>query len=276
MNTAQTTRAELQAGLFRNSLPMRMTLQEIVRGLNVRRTDRCMAIGRHAAMFAYHLRKLGGNWATVVASEEEAVLARELVGDDVHILAEEVSLPFKDKTFDAVVVVDCLEKADRDEAFVEDCHRVLKNDGRLVVNVAHRKSMTLVNPLRRLLGGLRANGGTAGIGYSEPEMFGILKHGFDVSNMRTYMRFFVVLVDTFVQAAVGHATSEEGLKRAARRYSIAAPFYWLGYQMDLFLFMTRGFSMICAAKRRAWLPRKTPVLSDGRSISEAVLSRAVD
>jgi hypothetical protein len=34
--------------------------------------------------------------------------------------------------------------------------------------------------------------------------------------------------------------------------------------------------MIAMAKRRAWHPRKTPVLVDGRSISEAVLSKAAD
>jgi hypothetical protein len=54
------------------------------------------------------------------------------------------------------------------------------------------------------------------------------------------------------------------------------PLFGLAYQLDFLLFFSRGNYLIANAKRRAWLPRKTPVLSDGRSITEAVLSKIKD
>ena len=59
-----------------------------------------------------------------------------------------------------------------------------------------------------------------------------------------------------------------------RMYSVAGIFYVLAAQLDMLLFFTRGHYLIAHAKRRAWRPRKTPVQSDGRTITEAVLSRA--
>lgn len=276
MNKTQDARADLQARIFRNSLPFRMTVKEVIRALKLKPGERCLNIGDEGGLFGYHLRKLGGTWATVVSGDEQLDLAGELIESDLHALDNTGRLPFADKTFDAVVIINSLETIRNDEDFIEECHRVIKNEGRLIVNVANRKAATLINGLRHLVGLSPEKGGMARAGYTEPEMFRILKNGFDVSNMRTYMRFFVVLVDTFVRAATRNQPTAEGLGRTARCYSLAAPVYWLAFQLDLFLCMTRGFSLVCWAKRRAWLPRKTPVLSDGRRISEAVLSRAVD
>jgi len=276
MNKVQVTRTDLQVRLFRKSLPFRMAFQEIIRALNLNQEEQCLNIGDEGGIFGYRLRKLGGTWDTVVSNEAQAGLARELMEDGVHVIGNDGRLPFGDKSFDVVVIVNFLETIREDVDFIEECHRVLKNDGRLVVNVANKKSATMITPLSRIVGLSPEKRGLAKSGYSESEMFRILKNGFDVSNVRTYMRFFVVLVDTFVKAIAGNQTTIEGLERGARCYSIAAPFYWIAFQLDLFFFMTRGFALICSAKRRAWLPRKTPVLSDGRRISEAVLSRAID
>jgi SAM-dependent methyltransferase len=210
-----------------------------------------------------------------VSDEKQGALTREVVGDEVHVIAD-ARLPFEDKTFDAIVVINFLETTRADEKFIEECHRVLKREGRLVVNAGNLKTWTIIQPLRRLLGVSYDRRGLARAGYSEPEMFRILKHGFDVSNMRTYRRFCVTLVDTIMAAAVGPCETVADLDKAVQRYSFAVPFYRLAFQIDMLLFVARGFSLICAAKRRAWLPRKTPVLSDGRSISEAVLSRAFE
>lgn len=270
------SKAELLARIFRKSLPLRLLYQELVRALKPAKEEpeRCLNIGDEGGVFGYHLRKRGGSWATVVSSEEEAQVARELIEDDVHVVGGDGKLPFDDKTFDVLLMVDFLEKTASDDKFIEECHRVLKHDGRMVVNVSHAKAVSPINPLRHLLGLSPEKRGWKRDGYSESQLFGILKHGFDVSNVRTHTRFFEVLVDTIARAAAGNWAGGHRLEKAARTYAIAAPFYWLAYQLDLFLFMTRGFFLICSAKRRAWLPRKTPVLSDGRRISEAVLSRA--
>jgi hypothetical protein len=115
-------------------------------------------------------------------------------------------------------------------------------------------------------------------GYSESELFNILKHGFDVHNMRTYCRFFVELTDTFVRASCANAIeSDPNSDKSLRRiYSIAYLPYRLAFQFDMLSFLSRGYNLIATAKRRAWRPRNTPVLVDGRSISEAVLHKAAN
>jgi hypothetical protein len=53
-----------------------------------------------------------------------------------------------------------------------------------------------------------------------------------------------------------------------------APFlYRLAFQLDLIIFFTRGYRMVAYGRRKGWRPRQTPVLSDGRNITEAVLKQ---
>jgi hypothetical protein len=56
-----------------------------------------------------------------------------------------------------------------------------------------------------------------------------------------------------------------------RFHAAAGVFYWIAFQLDALLLMTRGYRMIAVARRRDWRSREAPILSDGRSISEAVL-----
>ena len=267
------TRAQQPAQLriFKKALPLQLTLHEVARALGSTAEQKCLCIGDRAGILTAQLGKRGGEWSTVVVSEQDVQQARDVVGDAAFTMTDG-RLPFEDKIFDAIVVVDFLELVEDDSAFVEECHRVMKHDGRMVVNVRHYKPFTLVRALNRTLGVAPEQMGLARPGYTEPEMFRILKHGFDVGNLRTYKRFFVSFVDAFVARSV-RRNAADNLEKDVRTYTLAAPFYRFAFQLDILLFMSRGFSMICTAKRRAWLPRRTPVLTDGRRISEAVLSR---
>jgi SAM-dependent methyltransferase len=184
--------------------------------------------------------------------------------------------PFEKKSFDAIVVTGELERIRDDSQWIEECHKALKPDGRLVLAVERVKPWTLLGFFRRLLGLTYDRKGKVREGYTESALFNVLKDGFDVLSMRTYSRFCVEFVDLIVEFARLHISpgADAADKRVYRLYQAAAGFYWLAYQIDLLLVFQRGFKMIAVAKRRAWLPRKTPVLVDGRSITEAVLSRA--
>jgi SAM-dependent methyltransferase len=189
-----------------------------------------------------------------------------------------MALPFKEKTFDAVVILGSLEDIHTDEAFIEECHRVLKTDGRLVINVPHIKDWSLINILRTVLGLTPEKRGMVRPGYTETDLFRLLKNGFDVHHMRSYSRFFLELADTvslFLVGRPGKGGEGEDKKRL-RVYSMFSPLYWLAFQLDILLFFTRGHHLIALAKRRSWRPRNAPVLVDGRSISEAVLTKPAD
>ena len=267
--------AERDFRVFRKSLPLQVKLREIVQALGDAEGQVCLDVGVRNSMLSYRLRKHGGDWHSVVASQHLAESFESVLGGNVHTLKGDV-FPFEDKTFNVLVITDFLENVLSSEAFIEECHRILMPDGRLIVNVRRPKPWSLIAPLRSMLdvdshGGLRAHQG-----YSESELFNILKHGFNVHNMRSYSRFFVELTDAIVHfladRAEKAATDKES--RIKRLYAVAGPLYELARQLDMLLFLTRGHNLIATAVRRAWRPRNAPILTDGRTITEAVLSKA--
>ena len=264
--------------LFRKSLPLQVELQELARTIGQTDGLVCLEVGSPNPLFSYRLRKLGGQWHTGILREADMPAFTELLGDNVYLVPD-LRLSFKKKIFDVVLIADVLESVKEDEKFIEECHGVLKPDGRLVVNVTRPKPWSLLNPLRDLLGLTSEETGRFRPGYSESELFNVLKHGFDVANMRSYSRWFVEFVDLWVRSAIRRETARQMPGSEARIHRIikmAGPCYWIGYQLDMFLFFTRGFRLVASAKRRAWRPRNAPVLVDGRSISEAVLTRAAE
>ena len=266
--------ANTQLQIFRKCLPLQVCLQEISRTLGPTEDLSCLDIGDENGLISYHLRKRGGKWCSVATRPESVPSLKQVLSENVFAM-DKNGLPFKKKTFDAVVVVSALELFANDSAFIEECHRVLKPDGRLVVHTIRTKPFSLVNLVRRALGVTYQKKEWVRAGYTEPELFTILKDGFDVHNMRAYSRFFTELVDAVVdRLSLGPRARNGGRDaRLSRIYSVAGPFYRLAFQLDMLLFLNRGHHLIATAKRRAWRPRKAPILVDGRSITEAVLSR---
>ena len=259
---------------YRRSIVQQVLLQEIVRTIGKTEGQTAADVGLGNPVLSLLLRRLGGSWQTVALTDEAEAAAKLTLKDAVHRLTGGC-LPFANKSMDLIVLAGVLERLMDDDAFIEDCHRVLKPTGRLVIETAHRKTGSLIPPLERFLDRDPGAMGLPRAGYNESDIFQLLKHGFDVSQVRSYLRFF-----TRLNALLSVATYERSIRlgrtdRILRRLRflgrVAA---WFAFQMDYLIWFTRGFRLIVTAKRRAWLPRKTPVLSDGRSISEAVLTRA--
>ena len=258
---------------FRNGLPMQISLNEISKAVGNTDGLNCLDVGMSNGMMAYHLRKLGGKWHSAVADEPTAAVVKEFVSKNVDVISGQ-SLPFKKKHFDVVVVADFLEKVRDDNLFIEECHRILQPDGRIVITVPNSKSWTIVNPMRSILGVGPDERGWVRPGYTESQMFGILKHGFDVHQMRSYGKVMVETTDTLLRAMSARALTKADSDRSLRRIAgVGGVLLKVAYQMDMLLFLGRGFKLMATAKRRTWRPRNAPVLVDGRSISEAVLSR---
>lgn len=265
--------AKRHVNVFRNSLPMQVSLHEIGRAVGKTEGLNCLDIGVDNGMMAYHLRKLGGKWHSAVNGEVTAGILREFVQTNVDVLPSS-GLPFKKKIFDVVVVVDYLQTVRDDDLFIEECHRILQPDGKIVITVPNLKSWSIINPMRSILNAGPDERGWVRPGYTESHMFSILKHGFDVHQMRTYGKLFVELTDTVVKSIALRRIAAEGESANLQKlYAVGGVLFRIAYQFDMLLFMGRGFRLIARAKRRAWRPRNAPILVDGRSISEAVLSK---
>jgi len=267
--------AERDFRVFRKSVPLQLKLREVSQALGETDGLVCLDMGAQNSMLSYRLRKRGGDWHTVLGDASRAESYEAVLGENVHLLDGE-ALPFEDKMFSVAVVTDFLERVKSVDAFIEECHRVLMPDGRLIVNVRRPKPFSVIGPLRRMLGVGYETAEHARPGYSESELFNILKHGFNVHNMRSYSRFFVEFTDILVRFLARRIeekdrAGEAGLKRL---YAVAGPLYELARQLDMLFFLTRGHNLIATAVRRTWRPRNAPVLTDGRTITEAVLSKA--
>jgi hypothetical protein len=131
------------------------------------------------------------------------------------------------------------------------------------MSVPREKKFTIINPLRSMLK-IRERA------YSERRLFDVLKNGFDVMLMRSFSRFFIELVDAVVQG-LSRRRKDRGAVEQMQVYKIAYAFYFIAYQLDVLIFLAKGHRLIASAKRHAWRSRDAPILSDGRSISEAVL-----
>src|SRR4029450_13676502 len=84
------------------------------------------------------LRGDGGRWASAYLTDEAARSIRELVETDVHRV-ESSHLPFFDGEFDRVVVVDMLEHAPDEDAFLRELARATRGGGRLVGETPERQ-----------------------------------------------------------------------------------------------------------------------------------------
>ncbi len=256
--------ADFDGYIFRKSLPLQIELHEIQTALGNASDMACLEIGGTNAMFSYQLRRAGGQWHTLTMDEATARRLRDEFAADADVMPAEDDR-FPKFTFDAVIVAGgILESQQAEGEFIRRCHRMLKSDGRLILCTERSKRFSLISLFRKLL---PVSIGTA---YTESRLFGVLKNGFDVSNVRTYMRFFTTSVDIGVQALL-RRHSGRTLEELQKFYLIAGVFYWIAFQLDALLLFTRGHRLIAVAGRRGWRSREAPVLSDGRSISEAVL-----
>lgn len=259
---------------YRRSIVLQIQLQELVRTIG--KTDGLSAVdvGVENPVMSLLLRRLGGTWQTVTLTDESEAAAKLALKESVHRLSEG-HIPFQNKSVDLVVVAGVLERVQDDAAFIEECHRILKPTGRLVVETTHRKPGSFILWLERFLGRDSESLGLPRDGYNESDIFQLLKHGFDVVQVRSYLRFFTrlnqLLAVAFYERSVRQGRVDRSIRRTRFLGRLTA---WFAFQIDYLIWFARGFRLIASAKRRAWLPRKTPVLTDGRSISEAVLTRA--
>ena len=135
--------------------------------------------------------------------------------------------------------------------FIQECNRVLKTSGELILSTQFRKRFSVMNALRR-----RAAGGDrkalVARGYTERGLFGLLKTGFDVMSVAHSSRFFVELVRLreykFMRAGADDETIclDVGWR------------YWLAEQLDFFNFWSKGFVITVYARRRQWRERTAP------------------
>ncbi|MEN7973124.1 MAG: methyltransferase domain-containing protein [Verrucomicrobiota bacterium] len=244
----------------------------------------CLEISSGDGLISSHLRSLGGSWKTAAATESAVDSINYSINEKITLI-ENGKLSFEDNTFDIVVIVDALKGIAADHDFIQECHRVLKGDGWVVISTEYRRPISITALLQRLLGVSPVARGAKRNGYTTHELYNILKDGFDVPETTLYSNGVIESVATageFVQNLATHdhywlvrkKAGQEELYRYRRLYSFAGIAYPLLWILSLFEFLP-GHKLLVKSRRRPWRPRTQPRLVDGRSIAEATINTKI-
>lgn len=207
-------------------------------GLDVQNKS-CIDIGFMNPLASLAMRGRGGFWYAVPRAEADCADFANVLDEEVSPVGPHNELPFDDKQFDIAVVSSGMLVGDwdRDVATLHEIHRVLRPTGFIVAAVPCRKPFGLANIFTR-----------DSSGYVDKQVFDLFKHGFDVLGSRSYCRFWTRLAES---------------SRSHALQSVASV-------LDC-LVLAKGYKMVAYGRRKVWRERPTPVLRDGRSLSQAVL-----
>jgi len=246
-----------------------------------------LELGLNNEAISLLLRERGGYWHTGVAEKSALNRQRKLLGERVFDCSNPTPLPFEDETFDLIVLRDLLEWVEADYAFVRECHRVLKPAGSMLI-LSERRARGLLPLLRSLLGVGDDVLGRVRPGYTQGGLFDLVKDGFDIQEVRVYRRFVASLIVALEDSGIwnircrmveaGKREMPDDLEEARALRALhwkLLPLKILAPIADGLLFFLPGRRIALRLKRRLWIPRKTPVLSDGRSIADAAINTRI-
>ena len=279
-----------QEKLFNRSVRRQMRLRKLKELIGITTNQNGLEITAGDGMISARLREGGGRWKTLVPSEAVKATVDWFVQDQVEVLhGPTINEP--DGTYDVVVIVDVLERVRDDYAFIKECHRVLKSDGRLVVTAARKMGFCIGScPIRSMLGLSWRAKGFERPGYTSGELFEVLKDGFDVPETDSYSTCCVELPGLFCEAAAnklahgpynmpGENTGTEQFYHYTKLNvfaSLVYPLMWMLARLEeKLLIFVPGHNLAAKTKRRVWRVRKQPVLIDGRSIAEAAINTKI-
>jgi 2-polyprenyl-3-methyl-5-hydroxy-6-metoxy-1,4-benzoquinol methylase len=246
--------------LFSRSVLKQRKLREIETMLGPTEGLRCLDLGSDNGVISLFLRRAGGRWASADLAEEAVASIRELVKTDVTCIASP-TLPYPDREFDRVVVVDMLEHVADDERFVAELARITRPQGRLIVNTPHLKD-TLLRRVRHAIGQTDEKHGHLRPGYTEQRLRSLLEPAFALESAHSYSRFFSEAVDTAINWGVsrlGKKPSSKGLvvtgadvarhRKLFRAYSLVYPLVSTVSALDQVIPWTSGYMLIARAVR---------------------------
>jgi SAM-dependent methyltransferase len=279
-----------QEKLFQRSVRRQNRLRKIRQLLGTTSGQDCLEITSGDGVISQQLHLDGGHWKTLAADSAARDALRHFVKHPVNVF-EGGKIDAPDHSFDAVVIIDALERVADDHALIRESHRVLRPDGRLVIT-AQRKSRFCLGgcPLRTLLGLSWRRRGLARSGYTTHGFFDVLKDGFDVPETVTYSTCCLELPGMLCEAAANKLAGgpynmppadadTEQFYHYTKLYAFATlvwPLMWLSARLDqILVHILPGRNMAAKTKRRVWRERRTPQLIDGRSIAEAALNTKI-
>lgn len=258
-----------QIQVFKRSLKKKEKYKILEKNLVIDPDSLNLDLGCAQGTLSYFLRKKGGSWLSADQDFLNLKSTQNLIRENLVQLAEG-PFPFKNGSFDLVVSLDYLEHLDEDDSCLEEIHRVLKTNGRLVLATPQTGKLFWLHKLRSMLGLKLEFYGHKREGYSLRGLREKLeKAGFDLQKNINFSRFFTEFLELLLNFVYikffnektpmdlrdGHirpTTSEEfsTKKTTFRLYSVLYPLVWFISRLDKALFFLKGYGLIIWARRR--------------------------
>jgi ubiquinone/menaquinone biosynthesis C-methylase UbiE len=106
-------------------------------------------IGGGSGRFAIPLNSKGINVVVLDSSANALELLKNKQRNISSFRGDGEKLPFKPNTFDIVIVIETIEHIVNKEGFLEECNKVLKEEGILIITMLNKLSYKMLHPNRR-------------------------------------------------------------------------------------------------------------------------------
>lgn len=226
-------------------------------------------LGCAQGILSYFLKKKGGFWIHADLDLENLESSRPLLKNNLVQLGPG-TLPFKDHSVDRVVSLDFLEHLDDDRGCLEEIHRILKKNGRLIIAVPRTGHFFLLHKLRPYLGLKLEFYGHKREGYVLEDLKDKLREaGLHPVKVKIFSRFFTEFLELMLNFVYitfmapkktsrlrdGHirpSSSEEfqSRKKAFTLYSLIYPAVRLFSFLDVLLFRHKGYGLMIWADKQ--------------------------
>lgn len=257
-----------QVRLFAKSLMKKEKVGLICKKVNFSR-QRVVELGCAQGTVSYQLRKGGGEWVHCDTDLTNLKSAQSLLKKNlVQIEAE--NLPFQERCADIVLALDFLEHVDRDDRVLREAHRILGENGRIVVSTPIAGRLFLLNRIKRGIGLKPEIFGHKREGYGLSQLTSLLEeNGFRVEQKTTYAKFFVEIFEMTLDFAYSRKnrnpaaalrtgsispSSAGDLERHRRLFALYAcvvyPLFYLVSRLDRLLFFKTGYATLVIGRKK--------------------------
>jgi len=226
----------------------------------------CLDLGCAKGIMSAAIRKLGGTWISADLDWSNVSSTRSLVSNNV-IQIHEYNLPFKNASFDKVVLLDFLEHILDDTKCLQEIHRIIKTDGIFIVSTPKTGASLFLNKIKPLFGLTLDKYGHVREGYTEQQLAVLLeKSGFSVLCVKNYSHLLTESIEMILNSIYVKINKNEIDKRdgyispasqddyekhstAFKLYKIAYPFLWWLSRLDCILKIAGAYAIMIKAKK---------------------------
>lgn len=189
-----------QLAMFKHSLKKKQKLDALLNMLGDVNGQSGLLItcGDNNGALNWKFRQHGGNWTWAEVEDDNLQEISEFLDEPVHHIKIE-RFPFENDHFDFAVCIDVLEHINDDEIFLRELHRVLRQDGRLIITVPTGDEKLLANKIRTLVGITPEVLGHVKPGYKLYQLKeAVEKSGFQAIHQGGYSGFFTEMIELVI------------------------------------------------------------------------------